>query len=522
MKKTVKIISRALAALLTLSVILTGCGQAPAASSATPTPAASSNNPTQPAEVNPTEKFVELNFYYPGSTKKELQVVNDEINKYLKEKLNCSLALMPQDWSVWSQKYPLLLQSGEQVDLIFTSAENAYFQNVPKNAYQPLNELLEKYGQGIKSVINPVYLEAAKVDGELYAIGVNKDLGQSNGIFFRKDIADKYGFDVQSIKGLEDLEPMLATIKEKEPSFIPFYMIKGCNPEFRFVLTRALYESKRYEFNKTFRYIAFDKQTKKFVNALEIPEYIDMMKLLRSWYEKGYINKDATTAQTSEHDTFKAGKSWLFLSTSQPGQLEFFRDRNGFELYMKDMGDGLVSTDGACGALTAIGRTSADSARAMMVLNLGYADEYFINLFHRGVEGKHYVKKSANVISLPQGFKTWDDTGWNPGVNWEFGNQFMQYLKDTDDPQKFVKLDAYNKSLKEAELLGFYFNTANIITEVAAVNNAWSQFDSILGTGSDDAVKTINAANEKMKANGLDKMIAEFQGQYDKWAAANK
>jgi putative aldouronate transport system substrate-binding protein len=183
---------------------------------------------------------------------------------------------------------------------------------------------------------------------------------------------------------------------------------------------------------------------------------------------------------------------------------------------MKDMGDGLVSTDGACGALTAIGRTSADPARAMMVLNLGYADERFINLFHRGIEGKHYVKKSANVISLPEGSKKWDDTGWNPGVNWEFGNQFMQYLKDTDDPQKFVKLDAYNKSLKEAELLGFYFNTANIITEVAAVNNAWSQFDSILGTGSDDAVKTINAANEKMKANGLDKMIAEFQGQYDK------
>ena len=523
MKKITKILGQVLVTLLTLSLFLTGCGQ-PAATNATPTPTStSSDSPSATPEVeNPTAEFVELNFYYPGSTKKELQVVNDEINKYLKEKLNCSLAMMPIDWSVWGQKFPILLQSGEQVDLIFTSAEAQYFQNVPKNAYQPLNALLEKYGKGILEVINPVYLEASKVKGELYALGVNKDLGQSNGLFFRKDICDKYGFDVSKVTGLEDLEPMLQTIKEKEPTFVPLYLTPGYFPEFKLVLTNELYKANRYEFNKSFRYIAFDKQTKKFVNALEIPEWVNQAKLMSSWFEKGYINKDATTAQTNEHDTFKAGKSWMFLSTAQPGQLEFFKDKSGFDLYKVDLGDGLISTDGANGALTAIGRTSADPARAMMVLNLGYCDEYFINLFHRGIEGKHYVKKSENVISIPEGFKTWDDTGWNPSVNWEFGNQFMQYLKDTDDPQKFVKLNEYNKSLKRAELLGYYFDTTNIVTEVAAVNNAWSEYTTILGTGSSDAVETIKKANEKMKANGLDKIIAEFQSQYEAWAATQK
>lgn len=519
MKRTAKILSLMFAVIFIITATMTGCGKQAAEQEAATTNAPAATQEASTVEESPTKDFVELNFYYPGSTKKELPVVQAEIDKYLKDKLNCSLKLMPVDWSVWSQKYPVLLSSGEQVDLIFTSAENGYFQNIPKNAYQPLSKLLDQYGQGIKSVINPLYLTAATVKGEIYGIGVNKDLGQSNGIFFRKDICDKYGFDVSKITGLEDLEPMLQTIKEKEPSFIPFYMIKGCNPEFREVLTNELYKSGRYEFNKTFRYIAFDKQDKKFVNALEIPEYQNEMNLLRSWFEKGYINKDATTAQTNEHDTFKAGKSWLFLSTSQPGQLEFFKDRNGYDLYMKDMGDGLVSTDGATGALTAIGRTSKDPARAMMVLNLAYVDETFINLFHRGIEGKHYVKVSENVIKLPDGFSNWDDTGWNPGVNWEFGNQFKQYIKNTDDPQKFVKLDAYNKSLKQAELLGFYFDTTNVLTETAAVNNAWNEFSPVLGTGSADATETLKKANDKMKANGLDKMIAEFQKQYDEWAA---
>lgn len=516
--KTSKRLCLVIALIFTITAILAGCGNSGDNASGSTVSTEDSTAQVSTATDTPKLDFVELNFYYPGASKKELPVIQEAMDKYLKEKLNCNLKLMPIDWSVWSQKYPILLQSGEQIDLIFTSADNGYFQNIAKNAYQPLNDLLEKYGQGIKSVINPVYLQAAAVNGELYAMGVNKDLGQSNGIFFRKDICDKYGFDVEKITGLEDLEPMLQTIKEKEPTFVPFYMIKGTNPEFRLVLTNELYKEDRYEFNRIFRYIAFDKQEKKFVNTLEVPGYVNEVKLLRDWYEKGYINKDATTAQTSEHDTFKAGKSWMFLSTSQPGQMEFFKDRNGFDLYMKDMSDGIISTDGATGALTAIGRTSKDPARAMMVLNLAYEDEYFINLFHRGIENVHYVKKSENVISIPEGYATWDDTGWNPGVNWEFGNQFKQYLKDSDDPEKFVKLDAYNKSLKEAELLGFYFDTSKIVTEVAAVNNAWNEFSPILGTGAANAEETISKAINKMKANGLDKMISEFQSQYDEWA----
>lgn len=441
-----------------------------------------------------------------------------ELDKYLREKLNTSLKVTPIDWSVWATKYPVMLQSGEVVDLIWTASSSGYTTSVGKNAFLPLDDLLEKYGQGIKSVSAPVYFQAAKINGVTYAVNANKDIGQSKGLFFRKDLSDKYGFDYTNVKGFEDIEPMLKTIKENEPTFIPFYMNKGHNPEERLLKTKEMIANDRYEYYSDFRYLAFDKTDKKFVYAYGLPEMVNKMKILRSWFEAGYINTDATTAQASEHDTFKAGKSFMFISTSQPGQIDYFKTRNNIDVVMKDMEDCVLTTSVVNGSMVAIGRTCKNPERAMMVLNLLYTDAKLINIINYGVENVHYVKESDNIIKLPEGVEKTSDLKYNPGFSWEFGNQFLTYIRNTADPQKFEKLKAYNDSLKPGVLLGFNFDTENIKTEQAAVNNVWEQYMVLLGTGAVDVDKTIKEMTDKMKASGLDKMVAEFQSQYEVWA----
>ncbi|MBO9600654.1 MAG: sugar ABC transporter substrate-binding protein, partial [Cohnella sp.] len=69
----------------------------------------------------------------------------------------------------------------------------------------------------ITDSLDPRFLEGGKVDGKIYAIPTNKEIGESHTIMLRKDIVDKYGFDVSSIQTLEDLEPWLETIKKNEP-----------------------------------------------------------------------------------------------------------------------------------------------------------------------------------------------------------------------------------------------------------------------------------------------------------------
>lgn len=106
-----------------------------------------------------------------------------------------------------------MIQSGEVFDMVFTWN---FMTNAAKGAYLPLEELLDTYAKETKAQINPAYLQAATVNGHLYAVPTEKELGQSVGFAFDKAIVDKYGFDVNSITKLEDIEPMLKTIKEKE------------------------------------------------------------------------------------------------------------------------------------------------------------------------------------------------------------------------------------------------------------------------------------------------------------------
>ena len=58
--------------------------------------------------------------------------------------------------------------------------------------------------------------------------------------------------------------------------------------------------------------------------------------------------------------------------------------------------------------------------------------------------------------------------------------------------------------------------------EIAAVQNVKEEFWATLMTGTVDPDKFIPQANEKFKAAGLDKIIAEAQSQIDAWKAANK
>ena len=48
----------------------------------------------------------------------------------------------------------------------------------------------------------------------------------NGGVLVNKTMAEKYGFDFSNVKTPADFEPMLQTIKEKEPGVVLFLSIK--------------------------------------------------------------------------------------------------------------------------------------------------------------------------------------------------------------------------------------------------------------------------------------------------------
>lgn len=103
-----------------------------------------------------------------------------------------------------------------------------------------------------------------------------------------------------------------------------------------------------------------------------------------------------------------------------------------------------------------------------------------------------------------------------------FGNQFLNYLFPNEDPDKWKKIDAYNRSAAPSTSLGFVLDQEPIKTEIAAMVNVWQEFVPGLEVGSSDPEKNLPMAITRFKAAGLDRVIREAQRQFDAWYAAKR
>ena len=245
MKRSIALVLSGLLALLTIA----GCGGSgnTQQTTAAPTTAATSASKAAATEAATTKaaaaeqsakdlKFVSLKYYIRAGEQEDSDSVQKVMDEYLKEKLNCTVTIFPV--SEWVQKMPLVLSSGEQVDLTFDQVFTGYYTNSANNIYLPLNELLEQHGQGIietSSVNCPGILDGPKIKGVLYGIPCQKQTAQCEAWYFRKDICDKYNMDISSLVSLQDLEPYLQIIKENEPEMVPYYVASGTGAHQEFI-----------------------------------------------------------------------------------------------------------------------------------------------------------------------------------------------------------------------------------------------------------------------------------------------
>ncbi|MBW5446167.1 extracellular solute-binding protein [Cohnella sp. CFH 77786] len=521
----------ALALLMAIVSVISGCGSKASNSEGSPSgkPSATSAgaSSSDAGSGNPdVSTYRKLKVYTVGSfPQNDTKAVVAEINKYLKEKINAEIDFQGLPWSSWGEKMALAYQSGEQVDLTFAPNWADFANNVAKGAFLPLDGLLAKYGKGITDTLDPRFLDGGRVNGKIYAIPTNKEIGESHTIMFRKDIIDKYGFDVNSIHTLEDLEPWLQTIKEKEPGLAPIWL-SGSGAD-----TLGYFDKTRKSMEENFRYelvagapaaIVLDTKTDKMiVNTMESDAAIYRLKLYGDWFKKGYINQDAATTKTSAEDALKAGKTWMKFGSDKPDSDKEDSSATGIELVKLKGNDPEMSTASISNSMMAIGRTSVDPERTMMLLNLLHTDKHLVNLIDFGVEGRQYVKVEGkdNFIRLPDGIATRADTGWAPGIEWMFGNQTLTYLWEGESPDKWEKFKEYNNRAHKVKSFGFSFNTEPVKTEVSVISNIVKEYRPLLETGSLDVDKVLAEYNAKLKANGIEKIRAEAQKQYDEWKA---
>lgn len=444
-----------------------------------------------------------------GAVPKDIGAVQDEISKISKAKINATVKILPISIGAWTQQMNLMMSSGEKLDLVFTFGQGYPIQ-AANGQLQPITELLAKYGQGIEEAVGSQYLKSAEVEGQLYGVPTLHNFGAKTGIVMRKDLIEKYNIDITAIKSLDDLDSVFKTISDNEPNIVP--LASG--------LGGSLEQYRNYDMLGD-RYgilPGFDNGLK-VENYFESEEYAGLLNKMHNWFKAGYINKDAATSQLSEPDILKANKAFSYIARISPGSVELGERQSGMELIAAELEQQAYSTTSdVLVALWTVAQNSQNPERAMMFLNLMYTDKDIANLLLWGIEGKHYVKVDETVIDYPAGVDS-TTVGYST-QGWLMGNPFLTYTLKSEDPELWNKIQELNKGVIGSKALGFSFNTEPVKNEITSLNNVAQQYRKILETGTIDPTTKLKEFNEKLKAAGIDKVIAEKQKQLDAWAAA--
>ncbi len=450
--------------------------------------------------------------------------VEAAVNAYIEPLIGAKVSYHIVGWGDWNDKAINALKSGEKMDLIFTADWEGYGIEVSGNLLNPLDDLLEQYGQGIKETLPQTFLDGVKVGGVLYGIPTNKELCVPEGFIINKTAANAIGWDVQaddpSIKTTADLEPWLEKYKEMFPDKYPYLMDGTAGrwadepwcPDWAGMTSNSIAMKMAANEDGTFDETIY--------SIFETPEQEEHIRLMYKWGEAGYISPDAALTSFDYNGTFGAGDFLVFVQPLKgngikAAEMYAANHTTDFEYVEITMQPKYVVTTHAGGSMFAIPVTSQNPEKAMQYINLMHSDPTLVNLMLFGAEGVNYTKVNDQQVELT-------DQNWYGvhGGAWTVGNTKLQYVLTSEDPEKNALLQSYADDAVATASLGFRFVKDAVDAQIVAVNNVIEEYANPMMCGQvdpDDPDLGLAALKTALDDAGMAKVLEEVQRQYDAW-----
>ncbi len=448
-----------------------------------------------------------LKWYLPMTSQSDQNMVFEEANKLIEEKVGAHIEFMPVDSASYEDKIKVTLSSGEQCDLVWTASwKNNYFQNVSKGAFYDITDLMSQYAPGIVEAVPAEIMDSLKVNGRLYAVPNYQISSYIMAFWLKKDLVDKYGFDYKSVKELKDLEPYLASVKENEKGIYPADNASG-----------RLWAPLMYDIDEigTGLGVYCTDETAKVFSLYETEEFKNVIALMRDWNKKGYFQPDLLSVKstTAEYNQGKYGTSCVGNLAYDGETTASIKASHGWDAYEVKITEPVFTTKGVAATLMAVGKSSKYPEKALEVLNYVNTDPEVYNLLSFGIEGKHYNKLKENYIELIP------DSGYK-STNWIWGNTFNGYVVSPKDEKAGEKTLETHAKATNSVALGFAMDYTNVSSEVSQCTSVINEYKNALTTGSVDIEDAYDTFISNLKTAGIDKLVAEAQKQMDAFLAA--
>lgn len=458
------------------------------------------------ADAENQEEVYEILWHDRGALSRDHDMVYEEINAYIEPIIGAHVKNIPFVGSEYDEKMRLILASKEEFDICFTSSSSNYEVNASNGAYLDIEDIFNEYGKEMKAQLPDYALTAARVNGVLYALPVYKDYSTENVLYYRKDIAEKYNLPMDSVKTLEDLEPILKTVKENEPSIYTLL----------FLPSLSLMEMLPFEkvAGGIIGSIDLHGDPTKIINPFETETVMNHLKTMHKFYQEGFFRPEVATLTTNDD---VAGSEFMNTQQELPYLVDQRNKTSNYEMGVLHLQEKpLMTTSGVRGSMFAFSKLSKNPQKAMEFVNLLNTDKYLRNLVAYGIEGKHYIAVGEDYYKLPDGAKTKDDTGYSTYV-YTNGNKYLTRMIEGTPEDIYDKYIEFDETAEKSPALGFAFDPTTVKSEYTAVSNAYNEYMPALLTGTADPEEVLPRALAKLKEAGLDKLLEEMQKQYDEW-----
>ena len=552
-----KRVSMALAAIMTASVCLAGCGNT--TDNAGSTKAGSSEAVKEESKTDTvvseaseqTEEVKELDpvtiqFWIGGPGKqKDSDRVWEAFNEKLQEYVpNTTVEITCMPTAEYKEKYPQMLASGEAVDLTWIASwVTGSNQLIMDGNLMALDDLVDEYGQGIKETLGEDVLDMHRYpkDDKLYyliswqglysnvrAFKVPTELAQLAGDTWLEDtqkVVTKWWNEYSSPDDLQavfdQLDIYFAALKENDKLYAG--------------LTQATFGAWLYpnrlssESSLQMYNIGVPHMDESFtvIDTIQSDYYRVYAQNMAEFYKKGYIRSDIASLEKNTLSFVKGGEYTPNTSVIDvhndltPSAAQMYSATAGVDISLIQIeNEGYLSKGDA--TAMAIPYCADEPERAMMVLNALYTEPELYQLLIYGFEGEHYTDNGDGTITTDYGAQGTADS--NYGLwKWTVGTCKNSLVTQADVAGYYDELQAQEKDAIISSFINFVFDDSNVTDVVASLKAIDGEYKSMIDNGymGDEWEATLDKWISERKAAGVDRLIEELQNQINDYVAQN-
>ena len=462
------------------------------------------------------------------------QLVWAEMSEYVSKAYNGgTIELRLVDSSDYAEKMNVWMLSNQTPD-VFYSASNYDFPTLANNGtLLALDDYIATCMPKAYAKVPEDLYKGVTYNGKIYAIIPFKDLAANYSIIYDGEQLDAAGVQMHDWTFHADIDDVLYAMREwldaNEPDRhdIPVSALMRHFEQVSALETIGGTRNTTVVSNiKGLNSVQGYEAGKQLFNMYDTPEFNAHIKRLNQLMQDRVYPSDPANYdpdgvyERSGKQIFLYSMGYLFAPESETD----YEDGHLPRLSMQSVS--VSTTDYVQGALNCVSADTKNPEEACKLIEIMSCDKYLGTNLRFGTENK-YWRYADDGVRLDYSAGDLKDTGIVYWYGVQIGD-ITNCVLPNEVPVEFGEaLEKLNSGAISSDLLGFSVDksaVSNEITAVSAVNSEYLNY-TMLYSGAltpADADKMIDEFVTKQKANGSEKILAEFQKQLDAWNEANK